>query len=333
VRKLALVLATMCALTSIACTRIEDDKDELLAAVYRTETQPRSFTYAEVGDEEVEVTGTIADDYRYGVDATIDGRDAASEVVVDDARAIRITDARLRTTIAGAAPPRSVDALAAKDWVLDPKGSATLFDKTPRTLQNGADPLHDGLEALRYVRRAVGEAAGVLTFNPDSQDYRPKFDPFEPPREGEIRYDVVPPALTPRDPTTSVGNDSQLPGVRFFRRMSVYVDADEGGVITEVRERISVLDMLNDPRSRLAARIGDYNITLPSDVSTEEQASYLATVLRDSAQRLGQPPVRVRDLTVTFETGSFAVELPKGATRASLKGVRDHGQILFEKAE
>jgi hypothetical protein len=328
-----LTLIALAAVTSIlpACTKIQDDKDELLAAIYRTETSSRSFVYTEVGETPLVVTGTIADDYRYRVDAEIAGRPAASEVVVDDARALRLRDDDVLAALAIRAQPKTVSALDSKGWVLDPKGAAVLFDNTPRALQNGADPLHDGLEVLKYIRRAVGEAGGVLAFNPDSQDYRPRFDPFPPPRDELIRYDVIPPALAPRDPTTAAGNAAQLPGVRFFRRMSVYVDRSEGR-ITEVRERVSVLDMLNDPRSRLAARIGDYNITLPVDTSVEEQATYLANVLRDTAQRLAQPAVRVRDLTVTFDPVTDQVTLPTDVTRASLRGVRDHGQILFEKA-
>jgi hypothetical protein len=181
-----------------------------------------------------------------------------------------------------------MDALAAGRWVLDPTGANQLFSDGLRTPQPGSDPLLDALQVLKYVRDAAGEAAAVVKFNPEASNYRPKFDPFPHPRGDVIRYDFIPPTLTPVDPNTSGASAFRLPGVRFFRRMSVYVD---GGKVVEVRERISVKDMLEDPVSNIATRIGDYGIEFPQDASLREQAALLLESLNaqsgPSSRRFG----------------------------------------------
>jgi hypothetical protein len=142
------------------------------------------------------------------------------------------------------------------------------------------------------------------------------------------RYDVVAPALKPRDASTAVGQTSQLPGVRYFRRMSLYV---REGRIVEIRERISVFSALSDPRSHIAARIGDYGITLPKG-SLRMQARYLTDAMNTTAQRLGLPETRERTLDVRFEEfGSTpTVALPSGS-KASLRTFNSFGQVLYEK--
>ena len=317
-RALTFLLTAAIVIPLGACAREDQEKDELAAALYRTETLPRRFTFNGLTDFDVRVRGVIVDDYRYRADATVDGKPYLSEVVVDDARALRAGSKDVATS-----------GLAVGTWVVDPKGANTLFDNVPRGQIVSGEPLFDSFEILKYVRRAVGESAGVVQFNPESQDYRPKFDPFPRPAPDEIRYDVATPTLAPRDPTAAAGA-SDLPGARYFRKLSVYV---KDGRITAIRERISVEDALNDPRSRIAARMGDYNITLPADAPVKEQAAFLVETLNGSAQTLGRPPITVRDLVVTFEplATSDEVTLPDGAKRGNLKNVFDHGQVLYER--
>jgi hypothetical protein len=336
----SLALFVVAAILVTGCERRQGEKDVLEDALYRTETLPRTFDYRENFDVLItRITGTIADDYRYHARATVDGQLGEEVVVVDDARAFRLGKAYGKTpagrTLLGVAEQNTVQAnlpisaLATGKWLVDPKGANTLFAGTTKV---GAQIIRsqDALESLKYVRRAMGEAQIVLRFNPDSQEYRPKFDPFPKPADDEVRYDVIPPVLTPRDPTTSSGNALQLPGVRYFRRMAVYVT---DGLVRQVRERISIEDFLRDPRSRLAARIGDYDIALPPSASVGEQASYLERVLNESATRLSQPLIRVRDMRVTFsDLGSpQVVHLPKDVTRGSLEGFDTSGQFLYER--
>jgi hypothetical protein len=104
------------------------------------------------------------------------------------------------------------------------------------------------------------------------------------------------------------------------------------GAVVEIREQISVYKTLVDPRSHLATRIGDYNITLPQG-SVRAQAASVRDMLNLTAQRLGQPPVRERTLVVRFENlgQPGSVELPSGAVNGSLLGAAYFGQTLFER--
>jgi hypothetical protein len=308
--KRAAVFVVLCA--TVGCTRINSEKDNVLQALYRTESVTRTYDYAQdSGGSHVEVRGDIADDYRYTADASADGRSQAALVVDDDARAARGDATR-------------------NHWVVDPNGANTLFSNQQRVGFTGLDPMYDALTVLKYVRQATGEADFVTKFNPESQDYRPKFDPFPRPGPHEIRYDLLPPPLKPRDPTTSVGNASQLPGVRYFRRMSVYV---RDGLVVGVREQISVENLLIDPRSHLAARAGDYNIDLGHGSVREQAARFLQTI-NAGAAALGLPPIREREMSATFTNfGShLTVALPRDAQRGSLRDIFDYGQVLFERA-
>lgn len=309
-----------------ACTRIGTQKQTVSTALYRTETLARSFTYTEQTADTTLVRGTIADDYRYGVDAFVNGRALGSEITHDDARALRTTQPVHYNGqgAKGAAP--IVAALSAGKWVVDPTGANSLWNSMPPNYSVGTQPIFDALSVLKYARAAMSEASDVVLFNPESQTYRPKFDPFPRPASGVIRYDVVAPALKPRDQSSL--QSAQIPGSRYFRQMALYV---RGRRVVEIREQISVKATLADPRSHLAARVGDYGIVL-SQGSIGEQANYVLNALDTTAQRLGQPPLRERTLDVRFENLGRPgnVELPAGATRGSLRGADPFGQILYE---
>jgi hypothetical protein len=308
-----LPVVALLALLMSGCKKIGSKKDDALAAIYKTETVPRTFTYTVDGNDRV--TGAIADDYRWRVRAVLPGRGYVEEVAFDDALAVRTDDPGYTSG--------AEHTVAPNEWVVDPKANNDLWSN-----EADSSPMSDALTVLRYVRGAINESADVVTFNPQSQDYRPKFDPFPKPVAGVERYDVVPPALKPRDVSTAVGQASQLPGVRYFRRMSLYV---KDGRITEIREQISVYSALSDPRSHIAARIGDYGITLPKG-SLHTQARYLENALSTTAQRLGLSAVEDRTLDVTFGISGDVpdVELPQGAKRANLRALTSAGQLLYE---
>lgn len=304
------------ALLTTGCKKVGTKKEEVGAAIYKTETVPRTYVYQEDASDKATVRAQIADDYKYSLTGRF-GRYYADEVVVDDARAQRSNDARFYE-----------GSLKTGSWVVDPKGANELWSHPSATLKMGDNPLYDALSVLRYVRTAIGEASDVVLFNPESQDYRPKFDPFPRPESGTERYDVVAPALKPRDASTAVGQTSQLPGIRYFRRMALYV---RDGRVVEIRERVSVYSALSDPRSHIAARIGDYGITLPKG-SLRVQARYLTDAMNSTAQRLGLPEIRERSLDVKYVNfgATPTIHLPSGS-RASLRTFNSLGQVLYEK--
>lgn len=345
--KRTLTLVSVLLALASGCTRQNERKDELSAALYRTETKPRIFTLTERtaaptsprGISSFEMRGIIEDDYRYRVDGYTNGKLFGSEVVVDDARALRVraeepvkaTDPQTRALLLSieAIPAETRAELLDGEWLIDRNGANALFEAKENVPGQSTAEFDRALGVLQQVRGAMGEAAAVQLFNPESQDYRPKFDPFPAPEEDTLRYDLVPPVLTPRDPTTASGRAQQLPGLRYFRRMSVYV---RDGVVHQVRARVSVEDMLNDPRSRLAARIGDYGITLPDDASVAARAQYLMDTLNATAVRLQQPRVIDHETTVTFGPlgPDDVVKLPTEAHHGNLARVRQNSQVLYE---
>jgi len=95
VKRVRLLLALVVAFTgSVACgTRIDAKKDSV-AAIRRTEGEPRGIAY-----EKVAADGTItrvdllvSDDYRYKAQVSVDGQPALDVVVRDDALAVRVLD-------------------------------------------------------------------------------------------------------------------------------------------------------------------------------------------------------------------------------------------------
>jgi hypothetical protein len=217
------------------------------------------------------------------------------------------------------------DALRSGQWVLDRHGASKLISGVA-SQQVGLDPLFDSLTTLEYVRAAVGTAADVQRFNPESESYRPKLDPFPRPSAGILRFDLVPPVLTPRQTNTGLQRD--LPDTAFFRLMAVYM---RDGIIVEVRERIDIETRLNDPQSNLETRIHDYLNDPPSAIN--QQAVRLLQALNQQLVRTGKPAIRPREMDLRFTALGHAarVQLPQGASEASLAAVGDHGQVLFER--
>jgi hypothetical protein len=378
VKRLLLFPALALTISLAGCTKLDQGKARVDSAIDRTEQLAREFTYSEkAGSHSTVVTGSVQDDLRYSVAATVDGTAAASEVVVDDARAMRVADASLLQNLtvtgagarlpavaitgvpvaaggspspaAGATPAASPTAgsiaeqvngpaatvpagvpgaLQSGLWVVDKAGAAALTAGANQVQVVGKNPLLDALTSLEYVRTAVDQASDVAKFNPESETYRPKLDPFPRPAAGTTRYDVVPPILKPRSKNGSGQLQLSLPDTTFFRLMAVYV---KDGVVVEVREKIDIVLRLEDVQSNLQARLGDF-VKVGQGASVQTQASALETTLNRQLPLAGKPPIRLRELEVRFANlGHPApVAVPDGAVPGDLSGVGAHGQLLYE---
>lgn len=365
-RALALILTITSAVVVTGCAKVDQGRDKVIQALDRTEQMARDFMYTEeAGGHRTVVTGSVEDDLRYRVEATVDGSPAGSEIVLDDARALRVTDpallarmtavkagfgagtpAPVPTTSASPAPGASAspapgaspspaavaavpDALKSGGWVVDKKGATTVVATSGLSDVVGANPLADSITALEYIRRALREAQSVDKFNPESETYRPKLDPFPRPAAGVVRYDLVPRVLKASNKGGNGQLEREVPDNAFFRVMSLYI---RDGVIIEAREKIDVELRLRDPQSNLEARVGDY-AKMPDGTSLHDQVGPVLTALNTQLTRTGRPPIRQRTLDLQFTSlgHSGTVELPAGATEGSLAAVAPHGQLLYER--
>jgi len=359
VRRLLLALAVLSSVAMSSCTKVDQSKARVLEAIDRTEQQAREFSYTEKASGSTTVVkGVIEDDLRYSLTASVDGSPAASEVVVDDARALQVSNAavlqkitasgqgsRGTTPVVSASPSPSAspsidpssplapaatatiagpvpDDLTAGRWVVDKKGAIGLVAGTSGdALVVGRNPLLDSITALEYTRRAINEATDIARFNPESSDYRPKLDPFPRPAAGTLRYDVVPPILTPRSNGTGGAVRVDPPATPFFRLLAVYV---RDGRVAEVR--------LRDPQSNLDARLGDFVKVSPGATVSDKAAALLKILNRQLAQT-AKPLIRPREMALKFTSlgHSATVRLPPDATAGDLSGAGAHGQLLYQQ--
>lgn len=334
------VLVSLAPLAS-ACDVQHPERDAVLKAIARTEAVARAFAYVErSGGHLTQVRGDIADDLRYQLAMTLDGRPAAAEVVVDDARALQLPSPDLRgkmllqaatATGASAQAARATvpAALVAGRWVVDPGGMGPLSAAGVEGRQVGNDPLLDALLSLEYVRASITQAAAVVRFNPESQNYRPQLDPFPRPDRGTVRYDLVPPPLPARQGGEVAQAQAQLPATPFFRVMAIYV---KDGLVVQARERISVELRLRDPQSGLATRLSDY-VKVPADAGVAEQARALAAALNRGLGHTSVAQIRERDLVVSFTAFGHkaAIQVPRSAVPGRLWMFEGQGQVLFEQ--
>jgi hypothetical protein len=391
-----LVCAALSTLTLTACTKVDQSKARVIDAIDRTEQVARQFTYTDSsGGHTASVAGVVQDDLRYSLVASIDGTPAASEIVVDDARALQVTDAGLLKNLtsaragapavnpAAAAPPASPtgspsaspapssspssapssspspapsaspspspsasaaalggvpapvapapvpEALRSGQWVLDKTGASGLTASSSANQTVGANPLFDAITALEYLRASVNAGSDVTKFNPESETYRPKLDPFPRPASDTLRYDVVPPTLPVRSSGAGGQLQTSIPDTPFFRIMAIYV---KNGLVVDAREKIDIVTRLEDPQSNLEARLGDY-VNVPSGASLQVQAAALQVSLNHQLAQLAKPRLRLRQMELNFTSlgQSAAVSLPTGAVEASLTGVDAHSQLLYEQ--
>lgn len=315
------------------CARVAQDRDVVLSAIDATERLSRSYTYTvSAGAEHITVACIVADDFRYRVDASVDGRPLASEVVVDDARALRLDTGGAAAAMAAArgGVPSAAAKLSTGHWLVDADAASSLAQKPPATRPSG-DPLTDSLVALEYVRASIVQSSAVIRYNPQSESYRPKLDPFPAPEAGTTRYDLVPPDLPPREQvgTGNIGVANQVPGVAFFRLMAIYV---KDGLVQEVREQIAVEPRLDDSQSNHEARLGDFVAGVPQSAPVAEQARALLVAVNRQLVQRGETPVEPRIMHLAFTTlgRAAAVALPQGAATTDLSSLGGHDLLLYE---
>jgi hypothetical protein len=341
-RRLLVIVLILGAATS-GCTKVAQDKDKLLAAIDSTEQLARTFSYTEnASGHQTVVTGDGCGDRRYQVAASVDGRPLLSEVVYDDTRAVKIEDstagkilvAAPNSAASAAAPAVSATkgvALQTGVWLEDQKAARSLLLGSP-SRSPGKDPLTDALTALEYVRFAISQAQGVFKFNPESESYRPKLDPFPRPAAGVTRYDLLPPDLPARQRVgtgANIGVLNQVPGVPFFRLLAVYV---RDGIVVDVREQIAVTPRLVDSQSNLEARLNDFTSAAKPTQPLNYQAAALLFSINQKLAREGQPLIRPRTLDLEFSSlgKAPAVSLPAGATQTDLSGLGAYDLLLYE---
>lgn len=331
-----LVLA---AILGAACGQVAKDKDKVLAAIDRTESVARSFTYTETtAASKTVVSGAINDDWRYRLDAKIDGQAAASEIVYDDTRALLAESPAGAALLAPASSGSSSGAAAAPSatlrtgvWLEDPQNANSLITAPPPQ-RPGSSPFVDALTALEYVRFAVSQASTVQVWNPESENFRPRLDVFPKPGAGVVRYDLIPPDLPARQRVgtgTNIGLPNQVPGVPFFRLMAIYI---RDGLIVDVREVVSITPRLSDAQSNLQVRIGDFtNAATASSPLSVQTAALLFSINRKLALE-GQPLIRPRSLDLSFSGLGRppTLSLPEGATQTDLSGFGTYGLLLYE---
>jgi hypothetical protein len=365
-----------------ACTKRDDATSELLGILNRATGSSYRLQYSEsTTGQKLVVKTAVEDDLRYQADVTLEGKSVSSEIVRDDARALRFFnyEQASRIYLATVAPvvPAAVPALSPSpsvspapapsatpadvtvtpavanggleqlrsgDWVVDKVGATNLANTSSVSVKAGKDPVVDALTLFRYVQSAINGGGGpsssaVVKFNPESIDYNPRFDPFQHPdaAHGELRYDVVPPELPPRD--TSITSASQLiqglPGVSYFRHLSVYV---RSGLPTRIQESISIERRLSDPQNDLIQRLADVGTKISNTLPLKERATAVLAALKrlekDRPAATTQE-IRPRELRADFtETGgAVKVTLPDGATIGSFGPRFARTQLLSQGSQ
>jgi hypothetical protein len=232
-RSLAVLIVAL-ALVASACSPADEDQRELERSISRSELQVRAFDFVSHGTTDAyEVTGAFADDLRYKMSLSHEGRQVIQFVVSDDALAVRLPDPDFGKQLANELGHPTVDAaLKAGKWVVDPSGAPPLFrrDATPAA-GAASDPFTSARGALRAIDAYITDARAVKEFSLEDIEYRPQYDPWRYPEiEGaeEIRYDLVRPALPKSEAQVQTGGGAgaDIATVGHFRKTSVFVRDD-----------------------------------------------------------------------------------------------------------
>lgn len=298
-KKPLFILATLCLLVAgIACQN-SDAEDTVRRVLSRTENANLVYQYKEeTASVLIEVRGVIEDTFRHHEYLYIDGVEVAEQIMNDDSIAVKVLDLAAvpggGAISADASQGEVVAALLRGEWVVDPFGAPSLARPPEGAATVGMNPMTDALNVISYFSQAIDAAAGVILFNPDSIDYRPKEDPFPRPNkeQGETRYDLVRPPLPRQD-------DQTLPGPAPFRRMSFYV---KEGMLTKVSE--------------------DINISSHEDIKRAHQngrPEYLLDM--EKAVRAGEGTERVRERSMEWlviQRGNVAISWPESFVTGKL---------------
>jgi hypothetical protein len=322
IRFVALALMTV-VLVSGCGTNPLTPEEKVRSALNTTEVRPRGFVYRDQGVErDAVVQGALEDDYRYKARLLIDGVDAADEVAVDDALAMRFTSptalddflSRSRNLAAPGTPV--VEVLRSARWVLDPSGAPELTAPALQSRAIGDDPVLDALTAFVYVQRAMREAESVDRFNPEAVDYVAAEDRFPKPKEGSavVRYDVKPPQIPPF--TGTLGGS--LPDTRHFRRMSIYV---KEGTVLQVMEDV-------DLGTRYDRLVEALDLKIPSGLSRGERLAFAVDALNGLRATRRTEPVRLRRMSLEIiDLGkAVSVQMPGDSVNGNLSVIPNRGR-------
>lgn len=277
-----------------ACGSQQNIERELTRLLDATEAEMVQFQYTEgVEGKKTEVTGRIEDSIRHSETLTLDGATVMERVVYDDVLAIHVLLPDQVPQIASPAPADSSVAQALRSglWVIDPAGAPPEESQNEVAKTLGADPFQDATSVFQYTRRAIDQASGVFSFNPDSVGYLREDDPFPFPNErsGERRFDIAPPPLPRRE-------EEKLPGPAPFRKMAVYV---LHGRVTRILEEIDIESQADVKRAHETGR-NEFFLQLARQV------------------KQGRSSEQVRERAMFFEIlsrGKFLpLEIPQGLT-------------------
>jgi hypothetical protein len=199
------------------------------------------------GASEVTVNGVVEDDYRYTATVSVNGKPAWEEVVIDDARYLRVLDASpLFEPEAAVEVPTmhaAFPAILAGGWVVDANGAPAEFTPDATVVPLAPDLVLSQVRVLDTVPRLV--KLGYAEWNPDGASYLPKYDKFPAHKGDGKRFDHLPGAYDANQVMN--GLDSLRP---YFEFASVW--ATEAGV-TRIEQRLE----LPDPADKRYAELYD----------------------------------------------------------------------------
>jgi hypothetical protein len=246
-----------------ACGDKEELRDEVLAALRRTDTLSYKFVYvddrpaatfpgAPPPQPDIEVQGLVQDDFRFKARVAMNKVPSFDEVVDDDLLAMRflepgrleplvnkskLAEADTKTDVEGV---DSLAALQSRRWVIDETAAPSVTVGRVREASLGQDPVLDSITVLTYVEAAIREAFAVEEYSADdvAPAYSSSEDDFPKPQEhsGVTRYDLRRPKLPPPGQQAGLSTNGR-PQTRHFRRMSIYV---KDGRVIQVREAVDV---------------------------------------------------------------------------------------------
>jgi hypothetical protein len=346
-RAVATVALLALATTGLAgCGNREEVRDELLAALRRTDAL--SYKYVYVDDRpsvaapgapaprpDVQVQGLVQDDVRFKARVTVAKAPAFDEVVSDDLLAMRFLEPARLTPLINQAKVGEVDtktdvdgvdsvtALESRRWVVDETAAPGVTVGRVDEATLGDDPVLDSITALTYVETAIREAQSVEKFSKDSVSpaYSASEDDFPKPEDGSgvTRYDLRRPKLPPPGQNQAAGGQSGRPQTRHFRRMAVYV---KGGRVIQVREAIDLKgkflrDVLRYARTYARAS-GASSAEIDKFIGgieaapDDQQGPLVLAGLSLALASSGDAPILQRRMTLDLRDlgGDIAVELP-----------------------
>ncbi len=223
-------LVLLLGLVASACSPADEDQRELERSISRSELQVRAFDFISHGTTDAyEVSGAFADDLRYKMALSHEGRLLVQFVVSDDALAVRLPDPKFGEQLANELGHPTVDgALKAGRWVVDPSGAPPLFRRETAPAAGAAsDPFASARGALRAIDAYITDARAVKEFSLEDIEYRPQYDPWRyPDTEGaEIRYDLVRPSLPKSEAQVQTGGGAgaDIATAGHFRKTSIFV--------------------------------------------------------------------------------------------------------------